>query len=218
MKKISLNPKVKANVVSGISSAIGSAAGVVAGSAIGTQKADAAETEVPAEVVADTTTAAQTTGNHVEAAVAADENEVAATVVEVPAEEEDEDVNVITTEPGEEEVAVIDHPVETNTESPRVTHFETMTLDNGQQIDVASIEAEGQMVGIADLDQDGVADIAFSDLNGNGELEQEEVEDISQSGFAMQSLHDAVNTDEGLVAQATETDYVNDANVDMYYA
>lgn len=225
MKKKELNPEVKANVVSGMSSAVGSAAGVVTGSMIGAQKADAAEAEVvaleddddsvEAEVVATetvTTSAATvnngTTGGSQEVVSVVDEEEP----------EDDVDVNVISTEPGEAEVVVIDHPVETNVESPRVTHFETMTLENGQQVDMAAIDVEGQTLCIADLNQDGVADIAFTDLNGNDEIEENEIEDISGQGVDMQSLHDAVNTEEGLTAQVTETDYVNDANVDLYYA
>ena len=218
MKK-KVNPEVKANVLSGMSSAAGSAGGVVLGSVIGTQKANAAEVEALAEEVgAGTSSADYVTGNHIAAAAESADNEVPAAVVGESVETDDIDVSVISSEPNESDVEVIDHPIEANAEEPRVTHFETVTLDDGQQIEVAAIEAEGQTIGIADLDLDGVADIAFSDLNGNGELEQGEVEDISQAGIAMLQLHDAVNTDEGLTAQTAENDYVNDADVDMYYA
>lgn len=212
MKKKDLNPEVKANIVSGMSSAVGSLAGVVAGS-MATQNANAAETETSTEeVVEETTQAGQVTGTASEAT----ENHVVVEVVDEP--ENDDDVNVISTEPDEVQIVQVDNPIEANDVEHAETRIETMTLDNGQQVDVTAIDVEGQMVGIADLGQDGVADIAFSDYNGDGEIGEEEVEDISEQGIEMQSLLNEANTDEGLTAQVTETDYVNDANVDMYYA
>ena len=86
-------------------------------------------------------------------------------------------------------------------------------------MDVAVVNAQGQAVMIADVDQNGVADIMASDLNYNGQLDNGEIVDVSDQNIAMQPLQDAANMNgNNMVAQAGEPDYINDANVDDYIA
>ena len=84
---------------------------------------------------------------------------------------------------------------------------------------MAVVNAQGQAVMIADVDQNGVADIMASDLNYNGQLEHGEIVDVSDQNIAMQPLQDAANMNgNNMVAQTGEPDYINDANVDDYIA
>ena len=86
-------------------------------------------------------------------------------------------------------------------------------------MDVAVVNAQGQAVMIADVDQNGLADIMASDLNYNGQLDNGEIVDVSDQNIAMQPLQDAANMNgNNMVAQTGEPDYINDANVDDYIA
>ena len=100
-----------------------------------------------------------------------------------------------------------------------VVSYETVTNEDGSQIDVAVVNTQGQAVMIADVDQNGVADIMASDLNYNGQLDNGEIVDVSDQNIAMQPLQDAANMNgNNMVAQTGEPDYINDANVDDYIA
>ncbi|MBO6253797.1 MAG: hypothetical protein J6O49_09145, partial [Bacteroidaceae bacterium] len=100
-----------------------------------------------------------------------------------------------------------------------VISYETVTTEDGGQMDVAVVSANGQAVMIADVNQDGVADVMASDLNNNGQLDEGEIVDVSGQNIAMQPLQEAANAGtENLYAQTNDVDYINDANVDDYMA
>lgn len=85
---------------------------------------------------------------------------------------------------------------------------------NGDGIpeNAAVLEVNGHEVLIVDIDQDGIADAAFCDVDNDGQVE---MADLSGENVAMpeQSAGDAY------MAQADNApDYVNDANVGMYEA
>ena len=85
--------------------------------------------------------------------------------------------------------------------------------------DLAVVSVDGQPILFADVDQDGMADIAATDVNGNGQLDSNEFVDISQEGIAMQPFRDeAGGQSTGLLAQNEDTDYINDANIDDFMA
>ena len=194
---------VKSNVISGMSSTVGAAAGVVAGSIISSEVNAA---EIPATP------------------------------------EEEQDVEVVSSQPSGISGSTPSHnptphstpqpapepnptPEPTPASEPRpeseieVVSYETVTNEDGSQIDVAVVNAQGQAVMIADVDQNGVADIMASDLNYNGQLEHGEMVDVSDQNIAMQPLQDAANMNgNNMVAQTGEPDYINDANVDDYIA
>ena len=199
---------VKSNVISGMSSTVGAAAGVVAGSIISSEVNAA---EIPA--------------------------------AEIPVTpEEEQDVEVVSSQPSKTGGSTPSHnptshptpqpatepnptPEPTPASEPRpeseieVVSYETVTNEDGSQIDVAVVNAQGQAVMIADVDQNGVADIMASDLNYNGQLEHGEIVDVSDQNIAMQPLQDAANMNgNNMVAQTGEPDYINDANVDDYIA
>ena len=199
---------VKSNVISGMSSTVGAAVGVVAGS-IMSSEVNAAE--IPA--------------------------------AEIPVTpEEEQDVEVVSSQPSKTGGSTPSHnptshptpqpatepnptPEPTPASEPRpeseieVVSYETVTNEDGSQMDVAVVNAQGQAVMIADVDQNGVADIMASDLNYNGQLENGEIVDVSDQNIAMQPLQDAANMNgNNMVAQTGEPDYINDANVDDYIA
>lgn len=196
MKKKNVNPELKSNVVSGMSSAIGSAAGVVMGNVL-TAEVEAMQTVMG---VAEDASAPIEVGEQ--------------TISEASFADDEQEVNVVISEPT---TTPVSHTVEEPEAKPTVMSYETVTNDNGDKMDVAVIDVEGQPVGIIDANQDGVADIALADLNGNGELDEGEMKDISELGIDMQQLQNATTSDGDLTAQTAETDYVNDANVDNYY-
>ena len=199
---------VKSNVISGMSSTVGAAVGVVAGSIISSEVNAA---EIPA-----------------------------AEILVTP--EEEQDVEVVSSQPSKTGGSTPSHnptshptpqpatepnptPEPTPASEPRpeseieVVSYETVTNEDGSQIDVAVVNAQGQAVMIADVDQNGVADIMASDLNYNGQLENGEIVDVSDQNIAMQPLQDAANMNgNNMVAQTGEPDYINDANVDDYIA
>ena len=194
---------VKSNVISGMSSTVGAAAGVVAGSIISSE-VNAAEIPVTPE--------------------------------------EEQDVEVVSSQPSKTGGSTPSHnptshptpqpatepnptPEPTPASEPRpeseieVVSYETVTNEDGSQMDVAVVNAQGQAVMIADVDQNGVADIMAADLNNNGQLDNGEIVDVSDQNIAMQPLQDAANMNgNNMVAQTGEPDYINDANVDDYIA
>ena len=199
---------VKSNVISGMSSTVGAAVGVVAGSIISSEVNAA---EIPA--------------------------------AEIPVTpEEEQDVEVVSSQPSKTGGSTPSHnPTPHPTPEPatepnptpeptpasesrpepeiEVVSYETVTNEDGSQIDVAVVNAQGQAVMIADVDQNGVADIMASDLNYNGQLDNGEIVDVSDQNIAMQPLQDAANMNgNNMVAQTGEPDYINDANVDDYIA
>ena len=199
---------MKSNVISGMSSTVGAAVGVVAGSIISSEVNAA---EIPA--------------------------------AEIPVTpEEEQDVEVVSSQPSKTGGSTPSHnptshptpqpatepnptPEPTPASEPRpeseieVVSYETVTNEDGSQMDVAVVNAQGQAVMIADVDQNGLADIMASDLNYNGQLDNGEIVDVSDQNIAMQPLQDAANMNgNNMVAQTGEPDYINDANVDDYIA
>ena len=204
---------VKSNVISGMSSTVGAAVGVVAGSIISSE-VNAAEIPVTPEEEQDVevvssqpsktggSTPSHNPTSHPTTGPATEPN---------PTQEPATEPN-----PTPEPTPASEPRPESEIE---VVSYETVTNEDGSQIDVAVVNAQGQAVMIADVDQNGVADIMASDLNYNGQLENGEIVDVSDQNIAMQPLQDAANMNgNNMVAQTGEPDYINDANVDDYIA
>ena len=204
---------VKSNVISGMSSTVGAAVGVVAGSIISSE-VNAAEIPVTPEEEQDVEVVSSQpskTGGSTPS------HNPTSHPTTGPATEPNP-----TPEPATEPNPT---PEPTPASEPRpeseieVVSYETVTNEDGSQIDVAVVNAQGQAVMIADVDQNGVADIMASDLNYNGQLDNGEIVDVSDQNIAMQPLQDAANMNgNNMVAQTGEPDYINDANVDDYIA
>lgn len=197
------------NVISGMSSTVGASAGVVAGTMISSKvnAAEAPETpyeEQGVEVVSSQpsrTSGSTTHLNHVPVAEPSPDPIPQPSPTPEPGPTPDPDPEPIP----EPEIEVVS--------------YETVTSEDGTPMDVAVVNAQGQAVIIADVDQNGYADVMASDLNNNGLLEEGEILDVSNQNIAMQPLQAAANMGgNNMIAQTDDVDYINDANVDDYMA
>lgn len=82
------------------------------------------------------------------------------------------------TESDVELVAANDQEIESDDDDVRVVGFGEITLDNGRNVTVQEMDYNGQRVAVVDVDQDGEADIAMSDLNHNNQMDEGEVIDL----------------------------------------
>ena len=140
---------------------------------------------------------------------------------EIPVTPEDQqEVEVVSSQPSNASGSTIHHnPEPTPDPEIEVVSYETISDEDGSQMDVAVINAQGQTVMIADVDQNGYADLMASDLNNNNQLDEGEIVDISDQNVEMQPLQDAANMGgNDMIVQANDVDYINDANVDEYMA
>lgn len=97
----------------------------------------------------------------------------------------------------------------------RVLSVDTVSTDAGD-IDIATVDVDGEEVYFVDLDRDGLADLGAVDLNHDGELGEGEVADLQGENLPMPSMHDA--GPDTYLAMNDGPDYTNDANVDSYLA
>lgn len=111
----------------------------------------------------------------------------------------------------------IDATPESKEDEIQVVSYDRETNDDGSQMDVAVLSANGHRLEIYDVDLDGMADFSVSDANDNGQIDSGEVENLQGQGIAMQPYADAAGFDP-LFAQNDLPDYVNDADVDSYMA
>lgn len=108
------------------------------------------------------------------------------------------------------------NPVEPEEPEVEVLAYETISNDDGSQMDLAVIAIDGQEMGIYDVNQDGTADLMAIDANNNQQLEENEILDISAEGVSMQALH------EEYIAQNDPSmegpDYINDGDIEGFIA
>lgn len=112
-------------------------------------------------------------------------------------------------------------------EEPEV-HFlgvDTMQTDNGSTINVGRMSVDDIEVAVVDLDNDMVFDVAVADRNQNGEIEDNEVVDISSQGmtvtdFALISSQETNDTAQPILASNQQDnladdmpDYMNDVDI-----
>lgn len=215
------NSQLKSNVISGISSTVGAAVGVAVGS-MATAEVNAAEMpEVTAEeqevevVSAEPLGTGGSSSNHGTHHTAQPEPVNQAPVAQETADSEPAKPETTQQEQASETVQSEGQQASGNNEV-EVLACETVTGNDGSQMDIAVVSANGQEIIIGDVNQDGVADVMASDVNGNGQLEGNEIVDISNENISMQPFHDAAN--DNMMAQTDDIDYVNDANVNDYMA
>lgn len=112
-----------------------------------------------------------------------------------------------------------DEPVPETDMDIQVLSYETVDNNDGSQMDVAVVGVNGMPVVFADVDMDGTADLMVADVNGNQQIDNEEIVDISSEGIDMAPLkqeYENNNIDE--LAQVDEPDYTNNADVADYMA
>lgn len=120
--------------------------------------------------------------------------------------------------PGEDVVVELDPVAEVGPVEPlvEVLDYETITTDEGNQMDMAIVSVDGQEMGIFDVNTDGVADLVVIDANNNQQIEDNEIHDISSEGMSMQMLHDDYIAQNDPSMQGP--DYINDGDVHNYMA
>ena len=160
------------------------------------------------EVVSEPST---NTGTHAEQVANAETQEPQVTVAQQP-------TNTGNVPEGGEDVIGGVSPVEPEVE---VLAYETISNEDGNQMDLAVVSVGGQEMGIYDVNQDGTADLMAIDANNNQQIEENEIHDISSENISMQALHDDYIAQDDLSMQGPdyiEPDYINDGNVDNYLA
>ena len=100
--------------------------------------------------------------------------------------------------------------------SPLEISGDTVVNEDGNKMDVAVINIDGQSVAFIDVDMDNVADVYVMDANGDNMLEEEEFVPIRDYSLSMVPFRETVYPGENWMAQ--EDDYINDANVDDFMA
>ena len=100
----------------------------------------------------------------------------------------------------------------------RVIGVDSFQDSNGQIMNVALLEADGDRALLVDVNNDGVMDVVIHDDNGSGDIQPEEMHDISGAGIELTDLmlSQADYSSEGLyVANDDMPDYYNDADMTM---
>ena len=117
---------------------------------------------------------------------------------EISAEDVDTDVSIVSNNNvNTNEPAVSEKAAETteNAEADvRILGRGDVTLDNGHTVTVEELEVNGQRVAVIDVDQDGEADLAMTDLNHNQQMDEGEVIDL-HTGEAVSFTNDNDNVE-----------------------
>ena len=117
---------------------------------------------------------------------------------EISAEDVDTDVSIVSNDNvNGNEVAVSEQAAETTENADddvRVLGYGDVTLDNGRTVTVEELEVNGQRVAVIDVDQDGEADLAMTDLNNNQQMDEGEVIDL-HTGEAVNFTNDNDNVE-----------------------
>ncbi len=112
--------------------------------------------------------------------------------------EDDSDVSIVSNNPDNtNEPAVSEQAAETTENADddvRVLGYGDVTLDNGRTVTVEELEVNGQRVAVIDVDQDGEADLAMTDLNHNQQMDEGEVIDL-HTGEAVSFTNDNDNVE-----------------------
>lgn len=111
------------------------------------------------------------------------------------ASEDTDDVNVVVdNHTNVDLVEANEQTTESGDDDVRVLGFGDVTLDNGRTVTVEELEVNGQRVAVIDVDQDGEADFAMTDLNQNQQMDEGEVIDL-HTGEAVSFTNDNDNVE-----------------------
>lgn len=117
---------------------------------------------------------------------------------EISPEDVDTDVSIVSNNNvNTNESAVSEQAAETTENADddvRVLGYGDVTLDNGRTVTVEELEVNGQRVAVIDVDQDGEADLAMTDLNNNQKMDEGEVIDL-HTGEAVSFTNDNDNVE-----------------------
>lgn len=97
----------------------------------------------------------------------------------------------------------------------RVLGVEAVQDGEGNIMNVALVECEGDQALLVDVDNNGSIDVLLHDDNADGQLQKTEIHDISGAGLEVADLMQAQAAQEGDILYASNDDmpdYVNDAD------
>lgn len=102
----------------------------------------------------------------------------------------------------------------------RVLGIEEMPDGEGQMMTVVAVEMDGQNVLLVDVDHDGQIDLVMADVNGDGQLSDDEIADISASEIQVADLQQHLEGNDAslLASDDSMPDYMNDANAGNFLA
>ena len=108
-----------------------------------------------------------------------DKNQFAENVAPQVSHEEPDVTVAVASEPREPNLQTASvQTVESDDVDVRIVGFGDVDLPNGNTITVEELDVNGQRVAVIDVDQDGVADVAMSDVNNNRQVDEGEVIDL----------------------------------------
>lgn len=86
---------------------------------------------------------------------------------------------------GEVTDVAVDTAAQTGETEVEVLGVEYMHSDDGQEIAIGGMSVDGQDIFVVDADNDGIGDVAAFDMNGNGQIDEDELLDISDNPIEM---------------------------------
>lgn len=107
------------------------------------------------------------------------------------------------------------HPDVPGDDEIRVLGVETVQGPNGQLMTIAGLESDNDQALLVDIDNDGQFDILLHDDNGDGQLQENEVYDISSANVEVSDLEQAMSNQDGMQYADNDgmPDYMNDADI-----
>ena len=121
-------------------------------------------------------------------------------------------------EPHTPEPAPEPRPAVNNTDDVHVVGVHDEELADGSVVTVGKLEGEGidNDILVVDVDRDSVFDVAISDVNGNNQIDDGEIVDISGAGLRVPNagMDSNMHTAQNDIAPDMP-DYMNDADVQM---
>lgn len=226
-----LTEKQKKNAATGAAAVAGTAAGLAGASFIPTnvEAAETADTQDEAQV---TEAEPQQTATTESATASAASHEAQPEVSTHTAQTATGQSHTAGTAAGHHESEPTPDPTSASDGDSDITvlSYETVTAEDGSQVDIASVSVDGTNIVLADTTMDGYANIAGMDMNGDGQIDEDELVDVSGQGVAMQSLKDSASQmvdvsssgsptqPDDFMASNDEPDYINDGDVDAFMA
>lgn len=106
-------------------------------------------------------------------------------------------------------------PAVANDDEIRVLGVETVQGPNGQPMTIAGLESDNDQALLVDIDNDGQFDVLLHDDNGDGQLQENEVYDISAAHVEVADLEQATANQNGMQYASNDgmPDYMNDADI-----
>lgn len=133
--------------------------------------------------------------------------------VEKPLLAENQDVQV---QEETTQTVAANHEVKSEDDDVRVVGFGHVEIAEGRYVAVEEVDINGQRVAIIDVDNDGVADVAMSDVNHNGQADNGEIIDL-HTGESLAFTNSDTPTNEGMDVMADYEQSVDDGSEMMSF-